>query len=152
MMVRTMAEADARAIAGWHYEGAYSFYDMEQDPDDLGELLDPANWGSSYFAVDDECGELVGFFCFALSEPAVVEIGLGLRPDLTGRGLGPSFLETGLAFASAQYRPLGFRLAVAAFNTRAIRLYEGAGFRWVRTFVQETNGGQHEFVEMSKPA
>lgn len=147
-----MTEADAPAIAGWHYEGVYSFYDMDQDPDDLAELLDPANWGTAYFAVDDDGGALIGFFCFALSEPVVVEIGLGLRPDLTGRGLGPSFLETGLAFASAQYQPLSFRLAVAAFNTRAIRLYEKAGFRRVRTFLRETNGGQHEFVEMSKPA
>jgi hypothetical protein len=29
----------------------------------------------------------------------VTEVGLGLRPDLTGRGLGGAFLDAGLRFA-----------------------------------------------------
>jgi len=43
--VAPMTEADARAVAGWRYPGPYAFYDADQDPDDLAELLDPSEWG-----------------------------------------------------------------------------------------------------------
>lgn len=38
-----MSQSDAEKIADWHYEGIYSFYDMENDPEDLQELLSPEN-------------------------------------------------------------------------------------------------------------
>lgn len=145
--LKPMTESDAARIAGWHYGGIYSFYDMDQDPDDLAELLDPANWENLYRSVLDEQGELIGFFCFQ-AEGDTVEVGLGLRPDLTGQGLGRAFLEAGLAYAAAEYRPVAFRLAVATFNERAIRLYEQAGFRRTRIYPHETNGATYEFQEM----
>jgi len=142
-----MDEKAARAIAAWHYDGVYSFYDMEQDPDDLEELLDPRSWEDSYFAVTDEAGDLVGFFWFE-QENDTVSVGLGLRPDLTGRGLGRRFLDAGLSFARERYRLAELTLSVATFNERAIRLYRKAGFEDAGTFMQETNGGTHEFLHM----
>lgn len=121
------------------------------EPDDLAEVLNPENWGSAYFAVDDEQGELIGFFCFQ-ADGDTVEFGLGLRPDWTGRGRGLAFLETGLRFARERYRPAAFRLAVAQFNQRAIRLYTKAGFQTVRTYLHPTNGGEFPFAEMVRPA
>ena len=59
----------------------------------------------------------------------VAEIGLGLRPALTGRGLGAASLEAGLRFAADRFGARGFALAVAAFNRRAITVYERAGFQ-----------------------
>jgi hypothetical protein len=38
---RSMSQADAEAIAGWHYPEPFSFYDWAADPNDLAELLDP---------------------------------------------------------------------------------------------------------------
>lgn len=148
--LQPMTEQDARAITAWHYEGVYAFYDADEDPDDLADLLNPANWTDGYVAARDEAGELVGFFSFN-REGGVVTVGLSLRPDLTGQGLGQGFLEAGLGFARQRYRPERFRLFVATFNRRAIRLYERAGFIPVRTFLNRTNGGESEFLEMTRP-
>jgi ribosomal-protein-alanine N-acetyltransferase len=146
--IRAMTAEDADAIAAWHYPGPYAFYDWEQDPGDLAELLDPAEWGRRYFAAD-AAGELAGLFVFKLSD-GVAEIGLGLRPGLTGQGLGAGFLQAGVDYAAERLGATGFALAVAAFNRRAITVYERAGFRELRRYEHETNGGVHEFVWMTR--
>ena len=145
-----MSQEDAGAIAPWSYEPPYDFYDWSADEDDLAELLDPALRGQSYFSARDATGRLIGFFDFRL-EGAVVRVGLGLRPDVTGRGLGQSFLEAGLAFAREQFVPIHFTLRVADFNLRAIKVYERAGFVTTRSFMHHTNGGLFSFVEMERP-
>jgi [ribosomal protein S18]-alanine N-acetyltransferase len=148
--VRPMTAADAQAIAAWRYPGEYSFYDADADPDDLAELLDPAEWGRRYFAADDvPRHELAGFLMVKLTG-RVAEIGLGLRPDLTGRGLGESFVRACLRFASAALGAQSYTLAVAAFNRRAITVYERAGFREAGRFEHYTNGGLHAFIRMAR--
>ena len=147
--VRPMRETDARAVAGWRYPGPYAFYDADQDPGDLAELLDPSEWGRRYFAADDERGALAGYFVFKVAG-GVAEIGLGLRPDLTGRGLGASFLAAGLRFAATRLGAERFTLQVAAFNRRAITVYERAGFRAVAEYEHATNGGVHPFIRMDR--
>ena len=44
------------------------------------------------------------------------------------------------------------RLSVASFNERGIKVYRRSGFRVVRNFVQVTNGGEYDFVEMRRDA
>jgi [ribosomal protein S18]-alanine N-acetyltransferase len=146
-----LSQEDAGAIAEWHYPEPYSFYDWSADPGDLRELLDPALRGEAYWAVRDETDELVGYFSFKPKDEQTVEIGLGLRPDLTGRGLGGSFLAAGLEFARTRFEPARFVLSVATFNERAIKVYERAGFSRERTYMHSTNGGEWEFLEMSRP-
>jgi ribosomal-protein-alanine N-acetyltransferase len=87
---RSMSPADAEAIAGWHYPEPFSFYDWAADSNDLAELLDPTARGNDYFAVEDEDGSLIGFFHFKTPHGPRLEIGLGLRPERTGQGLGKS--------------------------------------------------------------
>jgi [ribosomal protein S18]-alanine N-acetyltransferase len=148
--IRPMTAADAHAVAAWRYPGEYSFYDANADPDDLAELLDPAEWGQRYFAADAIAHhELAGFLAVKLTGP-VAEIGLGLRPDLTGHGVGESFVRTCLRFASAALGPQSYTLAVAAFNRRAITIYERAGFQEVERFEHFTNGGFHAFIRMAR--
>jgi [ribosomal protein S18]-alanine N-acetyltransferase len=148
---KPMSERQAHAVAGWHYDPPYDFYDWEADEEDLAELLDPARREGRYFAVTDDRGDLVGFAAFS-TEGDAVEVGLGLRPDLTGRRLGLSFLLSSLEFARGRYAPARFRLAVATFNQRAIRVYERAGFRRDESYPHRTNGGEHEFLRMERPA
>jgi [ribosomal protein S18]-alanine N-acetyltransferase len=144
-----MNEADAEAIAGWQYPAPYDFYNMTSDPEDLSQVLDPKRWGVSYFAVHDDRGSLVGFFEF-LQEGSAVVVGLGMRPDLTGRGLGAAFVQSGLDFAQDRWSPLRFCLCVATFNQRAMSVYGKVGFTPGRTFLRTVCGRQVEFLEMDR--
>ena len=146
-----LTQTEAEAIAEWSYEPPYDFYDFSADANDLAELLDPLQRGEKYFSAQDAAGELIGFFGFTCADD-VVGVGVGLRPDLTGRGLGLPFLEEGLAFAKERFAPRLLRLSVAAFNERAITVYERAGFVQTRSFHHHTNGGWFPFVEMERPA
>jgi ribosomal-protein-alanine N-acetyltransferase len=144
-----MTAADAAAIAAWRYPGQYAFYDADADPDDLAELLDPAEWGVRYFAVDGADRTLAGFVVLT-PRGGRTEIGLGLRPDLTGRGHGAARVRAGLRFATERLGTRRFELNVAAFNARAITVYERAGFREVQSFDHRTNGALHPFVRMER--
>jgi [ribosomal protein S18]-alanine N-acetyltransferase len=147
--IRPMTAADARTVAAWRYPGEYAFYDADADADDLAELLNPAEWGHRYFAADQEARhEVAGFLVVKLSG-RVAEIGLGLRPGLTGLGFGESFVDACLRFAVTRGAE-SYTLAVAAFNQRAITVYERAGFREVEHYEHFTNGGLHRFVRMAR--
>lgn len=155
---KEMSKREAREIAGWKYEPPYDFYDLAKDPEDLEEILD-AEKRRGYFSVTSD-GELVGYFCFGCEarvpggdySAEAVDVGLGMRPNLTGKGLGLEFLEAGLGFAKGRFSPAHFRLSVAKFNERAIKVYEHAGFVKTESFIQNTNGGGHPFILMTRPA
>jgi ribosomal-protein-alanine N-acetyltransferase len=149
-LFRPMSQADADEVAAWHYPDEYAFYDWTADPDDLAELLDPLARADEYFAVSTEQVRLIGFFHCRRPHAAELEIGLGLHPAWTGRGLGRAFLEAGLEFARRRFAPVRFRLSVASFNRRAITVYERAGFNAVREYMHHTNGGDWLFVEMAR--
>jgi len=140
-----MTVADRTEIWAWHYEPPYDFYDSDVS-DDEGFAHHPER----HFAARGDDGSLVGFFYFE-SKGEVLEYGLGLRPDLTGRRLGLDFFRTGLEFGRGRFRPALVRLYVAAFNERAVTVYERAGFRetgrHVRTF---SRWGDVEFIEMDE--
>lgn len=149
--IAPMNQEEAETIAAWRYDPPYDFYDPAADHRDLAELLDAGQRGDKYFSAFDQSGALIGYFGF-VHAGEVVGVGVGLRPDLTGRGQGQAFLEAGLDYARTRFSPRLFRLAVAAFNARAITVYERAGFVAGRTYEHETNGGVFSFVEMERPA
>jgi [ribosomal protein S18]-alanine N-acetyltransferase len=148
---KLMSDEDAREISRWHYEPPYDFYDATSDQDDLQELLDPERRKDSYFSVRDESGALVGFFQFE-REDKIVDVGLGMRPDLTGKGLGVGYLLAGLEFARERFAPERFTLSVTTFNERAIRTYERAGFERGHVYTHHTNGGEYLFLPMAREA
>ena len=150
-LFRQMDDADAREISGWRYEPPYDFYDSTADPADLAELLDPQSRRNVYFSALDGENRLVGFFQYEKADEAV-DVGLGLRPELTGKGLGAGFVLAGLAFAQERFSPQRFTLSVATFNGRAIAVYERVGFRRCRTYTHEINGGEYEFLSMWREA
>ena len=148
---RQMEDEEATQISGWHYESPYDFYNATTDQEDLQELLDPKRRKDTYFSVFDEGGVLVGFFQFE-SDGTTVDVGLGMMPDLTGKGLGVDYLLAGLEFARRRYSPERFTLSVATFNERAILVYERAGFRRNTVYKHNTNGGDYLFLSMVREA
>ena len=141
MKIEQADETDFAELNAWRYEPPYDFYDGDQE-----EPLNPER----HFVVRDDDGESIGFYYFELNGD-VLDYGLGLRPDLTGRALGLDFFRSGLEFGRERYRPRLIRLHVAAFNERAIKVYERAGFRevgrHVRTFER---WGEVEFMTMDE--
>ena len=146
---RVMTQEDAVEVSGWHYPPPYDFYDATADADDLTELLDSELRAGNYLAAVDRGGAVVGF-AQLVADGGTVDVGLGLRPDLTGHGLGAGFLEAVLAEARSRHAPERLTLSVAAFNRRAIVVYERAGFAEVARRRHATNGGVHEFVMMAR--
>jgi ribosomal-protein-alanine N-acetyltransferase len=136
-----MTAADVRQILTWRYDEPYAIYNLESN-DEAAELryfLDPAN---HFHSVYNEAGELIGFCSFGVDAQVpggdysleALDIGLGLRPDLTGRGLGSDFLGAILDFARRTFQPPCFRATVASFNGRSRRIFEKQGFQLVQTF------------------
>lgn len=157
-----MTESVARDILGWQYDAPYAFYNAGPATidDDLLELL-----GGSYWSAHDATGRLVGFFTAGPSgqlpgghvhgvyTQGALDVGLGMRPDLTGRGAGLEFVLAGLEFLREERAPAAFRLVVAVENVRAVRVYERAGFEPVTTFSSPLPGdGSREFLLMLRPA
>ena len=149
--IEHLTQANADQIARkWHYSGTYSFYDMENDPEDFEEIITPKLRGDKYYQVLNDKDELVGYFCLERLSEQKVEVGLGLRPDLTGRGLGLNFVTEIEAFIqnNSNYRIIV--LSVASFNKRAIKVYQRAGFKIEDSKLQKSNDGVYEFINLSK--
>jgi [ribosomal protein S18]-alanine N-acetyltransferase len=143
-----MTQQEAEDIAlGWHYDGDYAFYDMEADEEDLAGFLNPESRGDTVFTVRKE-EAVAGFFSVTRPGAGVCDIGLGMRPDLTGNGMGSDFMKAGMAFVINELKPSKITLSVATFNQRAIKLYKNIGFTAIDTFIQDTNGGTYEFLRM----
>ena len=130
LVVQPLEEVHAREIVGWHYEPPYDLYDLGTDDVDqvVEDLLDPSN---AYHAILTAAGELVAFCCFGPDGQVpggnygqeALDLGLGVRPDLTGRGQGTSYVRTVLAFAQRKFAPPGYRVTIAEFNARAQRVW-----------------------------
>ena len=151
-----MDEASAREMCPWRYEPPYDFYNPHSEEADarVRHLLDPSR---TYYAITDGDGTLVGYCCFGADaqvpggtykEPAL-DIGVGMQPALTGQGYGDSFFAAVVDFALLALAPRRLRVTVAAFNQRAMRVYEKAGFRSVEFFGRSGDG--EEFVIMTCP-
>jgi ribosomal-protein-alanine N-acetyltransferase len=117
---------DGMEMAMWPYPGPWAVFDsLEPPPPDEG-----------YWAVRDADGQLTGFCCFGEaarvpglpSDPAKLDVALGLRPDLVGRGLGPAFVRTVVEHAERVAEGRRLRCVVPTWNEAGRRAAETAGF------------------------
>jgi ribosomal-protein-alanine N-acetyltransferase len=143
---RTIDEADVDTMLAWRYEPPYDRYDPAGE-DGYRHAIGSPTW---FAAVDADDGSLAGFLECRVAEREV-EIGLGLRPDLTGRGIGPPFVGALVAFIGERWAPEAVTLDVFPWNERAIRAYERAGFvrgeEYERTF---EDGATRIFLRMTR--
>ena len=143
-----MTELNARTALGWRYGPPYDFYNL--DPADQDKLIHDRylNPAYHYYAVVDEQGALIAFRCFGEDAQVpggdyradALDMGGGLRPDLTGQGLGPRIMSAAMEFARPVFAPRAFRATVAGFNQRARRACEKVGYLQVQQFVAPTYG------------
>lgn len=140
--IAPLTRVHAEDISTWCYEVPYDVYDMTGvDPD---ELLDPAAGFYAVVAAD----RLIGFRSFGPDgrvpgwayDDSALDTGGGLRPDLTGQGLGRTVISTGLAFGRTRFAPAAFRVTVASFNGRALRTVRSLGFEPVGEFKAARDG------------
>jgi ribosomal-protein-alanine N-acetyltransferase len=144
---RLLTLEDARTICRWQYPAPLDLYNAT----DVDAFLEPQNHYHAVLRGD----ALAGFFCLGADarvpggkySSSGTDLGLGMRPELTGQGLGRTFFRVILEATQAAgvVRPL--RLTVAAFNERAIHLYEAFGFRVERHF---TSRDGLEFLQMTR--
>lgn len=128
-------------ILKWEYDSPYDFYNNKLTQETLAEMMD-----GSYFAITNDLSELIGFFCtgksaqipsgkkFKVYEEPLVDMGLGMNPQLVGRGNGYEFCSYIVKFIEEYYHSHSIRLTVAKFNQRAIYLYKKLGFIQVNEF------------------
>ena len=146
---KKMTQPSALMIADdWHYEGFYSFYDAAADEEDYHELISEEMRDNNYFEADIN-GELVGFFTVN-KDGNTIEIGLGLRPDLCGKKMGKSFLSEIEKYVLTIYQPERFRVAVADFNARAIKVYQSCNYSQTGSEVRFTNNNYYKFLILEK--
>ena len=127
-----LTEQQAQQAATWTYDGPWSVYDG------TGAPMDPAD---DFWAVLDGAGGMVGFACFGaearvpgLAErPGVLDVGVGMRPDLVGRGSGRKFAAAALAHGARRPGIGTLRVVVQDWNERSRRLVGGLGFAEVGT-------------------
>ena len=148
MRIAPLTREQAEDICTWRYPAPYECYDMtDADPD---WLLQPEA-GFHALLADDE---LVGFRSYGADgqvpgwayDDHALDTGGGLRPGLVGRGLGRRAIATGLAFGSERFAPAAFRVTVASFNVRALRVVESLGFERVGRFDAATDGRSFEVL------
>jgi RimJ/RimL family protein N-acetyltransferase len=147
MRIVPMTAEYAADIVTWRYPAPYDCYDMTgADP---AFLVDPA---AGFYALADDEGGLIGFRSFGPDgqvpggayDGSALDTGGGLRPELTGRGLGREAIRTGLAFGAREFAPAAFRMTIAAFNVRAQTVVRSLGFTAVSRFAAATDGKPYD--------
>ena len=155
LSIQPLTAAQIREMLAWKYEEPYAIYNMAAG--DAAEAVqffgDPAN---GYYAILGETGTLHGFCNFGHDAQVpggdygaeALDIGMGLRPDLTGQGNGAAYAAAVFDFARQKFPQLLHRVTIAAFNRRAQRLCEHFGFRVNEQFTRAQDG--RPFIIMTR--
>ena len=134
--ITPLEEHHARDILEWRYPTPYDFYNPPDDEngDEYVRLFLKPEF--QFHAVLDDEENFVGFCSYGIDgqvpggdyRQEALDIGVGMKPELTGQGRGPAFFRTVLDYATSNISPGRMRLTVAKFNERALRQYDHFGF------------------------
>ncbi len=132
----------AKIAAGWQYSFPYDFYNIPKGRQRFA-VRGYLNPNYAYHSIMDENENWIGICTFGADArvaggdytETAIDIGLGLCPDLTGRGLGTAVVAAILDFATSKNDSnCTFRATIASFNRRSQRVFEKNGFHRCRTF------------------
>lgn len=143
----------ADEMLGWVYPPPYERYSMADAT--IEDITAP---DAGYLASVDASGDLVGFRSFGPDgrvpggayDDSALDTGGGLRPDLTGRGLGRAAIGIGIDYAWSVISPPALRVTVWEQNERALRVVRSLGFCEVDRFAATTTGD--EYVILTLPS
>ena len=125
--VRQLTIEDGLALAGWSTPGAWHIEDALQAPEP----------DEGYWAVVDAQDTLLGFCCVGMAarvpgqneDPWALDVAIGIRPQLVGRGWGAELGRAAVAYASSVALDRRLRTTVPDWNAAAQRAAEHSGFR-----------------------
>jgi len=133
-VLEPMNETAADLISGWGYSYPYDVYDFKGKKN--GYLFNNAIWGIEQFCLIYK-NEVIGQVACQYDN-GNLWVGWALSPELCGKGNGTLFITRcidELRRVKQFYGPL--YLKVAAWNKRAIKAYQKAGFIYIETVVDE---------------
>lgn len=149
MQYHPIEEMEKALICAWTYPGEYAVYNLPpyEEMKDRGiGFCNPER--EKNFCTYFENNDLVGFTNL-LEKSNEVFLGVGVRPDCCGHGLGQKIIRLAAARAAELYPGKMLYLEVRTWNHRAIRCYEKAGFvRQGAPFEQKTPSGEGLFYRM----
>jgi RimJ/RimL family protein N-acetyltransferase len=161
LQFRPLEESHAAEMLSWRYAPPYDIYNAAEPVTEtaIHALLRPE---LHYLAVMDERDEMIAFRCFGpdaqvpggdYSQEAL-DLGGGLRSDLTGKGLGRHVIAAAMSYAFEQFHPRLFRITVASFNQRAKKVCEQLGFKVITQFIRPSDGLSFQIImqKARKPA
>jgi len=149
--VRPLTDADRAEIETWCYPGDLSVYDPGagaaalRAPDHVA-LASPDGTLLGYGTLGAEARVPGGVYP---ESAEIVDLGLGMRPELVGRGLGSAALAALAEYAASSRSLSRFRVTVASANARATALVLGAGFEPTLEFERARDG--RAFVQYERP-
>jgi [ribosomal protein S18]-alanine N-acetyltransferase len=124
----------ADEISSWAYDCPYDVYDFKGRSN--GYLFDEKTWGIEQFCLMD--GSLVIGQVACQFEDHLMWVGWSLAPSLCNQGNGCSFIQKCIFELCKIKEYKGeILLRVAAWNERAIKSYEKAGFVYEETIIDE---------------
>ena len=141
IIIKPLDTESAREVVLWRYTAPYDMYNLRPEnlESEIEYFINPDN---HYYAIFNPNRTLIGFCCFFhegqvpggdYSQDAL-DVGMGIRPDLTGGGNGTDIARAVMDFAIEQYRPLRLRATIAAWNERAQKVCLNNGFEIVDRF------------------
>jgi ribosomal-protein-alanine N-acetyltransferase len=145
---RIPKEKDSLDIATWKYDDIYSFYSNDKTKAKREWALNIHTEEDAY-VIYNEDNVLIGHCSFD-NEDGEVILGLQMKPEFTGQKMGHQFVEAILAFGKSKYDYDQISLYVAKFNKRAIKVYEGLGFKKIDEFTWDIYDEDVEFIVMEK--
>ena len=144
-----ITEDEMRQVCAWRYEGKYRIYDLPPF-----EVMQKRQMGfckpgaAKNYRAFCQNGELLGFVNIQ-EQTAEVFVGIGVKPELCGRGYGRQILTEAYHISKSLYPGKPLYLHVRTWNQRAVNCYKKAGFRIDgKPFAVMTAIGEGRFYRM----